>query len=384
MSRSDASETLNSSWLHGPSFLTLAVAIVVILVSCTNSSVPLAEDMDPSLGPPNHEEVATEAPASATHTTGVQSISGPTAASNIPLPTPQPRPTMQELRSRWESTPTDEPTSILTVENLLTVAYSGVISFVGLSMVFGLLWSPFAALICRLIVHLRGLPGSGYGGAGFRYSLLFLLPWIYLVLRMVGVPFPMVVVRVGYGLLYGLWLVAAVGSFAGGLFVASLYFLGNDDARGSGCHPAHHRRLVHRRSVVRVTEKAAAQAPGRLWRCKQHPMRAAYVALYALWALIALGIFFEGMFEFSEFGKIDSAVPLWTCAALMALAWVLALKAFDISTADRWDRPSNPVPDLLPPTSAYLEPFVHLYLLIVIPGAVGIAVYLFGVILWLG
>ena len=68
----------------------------------------------------------------------------------------------------------------------------------------------------------------------------------------------------------------------------------------------------------------------------------------------------------------------------MALAWVLALKAFDISTADRWDRPSNPVPDLLPPTSAYLEPFVHLYLLIVIPGAVGIAVYLFGVILWLG
>ena len=44
----------------------------------------------------------------------------------------------------------------------------------------------------------------------------------------------------------------------------------------------------------------------------------------------------------------------------MALAWVLALKAFDISTADRWDRPANPVPDLLPPTSAYLEPFVHL------------------------
>ena len=93
-------------------------------------------------------------------------------------------------------------------------------------------------------------------------------------------------------------------------------------------------------------------------------MRAAYVALYALWPLIALGIFFEGMFEFSEFGRTDSAIPLWTCAALMALAWVLALKAFTISTADRWDRPSNPVPDLLPPASAYLEPFVHLCLLI--------------------
>ena len=384
MSRSDASDTLNSSWLHGPSFLTLAVAIVVILVSCTNSSVPLAEDMDPSLGPPNHEEVAAEAPASATHTTGVQSISGPTAASNIPLPTPQPRPTMQELRSRWESTPTDEPTSILAVENLLTVAYSGVISFVGLSMVFGLLWSPFAALICRLIVHLRGLPGSGYGGAGFRYSLLFLLPWIYLVLRMVGVPFPMVVVRVGYGLLYGLWLVAAVGSFAGGLFVAGLYFLGNEDARGADAT-----LLITGGSFIGVLWFVSLRKLLRRRRVdyggvSSIPMRAAYVALYALWALIALGIFFEGMFEFSEFGKIDSAVPLWTCAALMALAWVLALKAFDISTADRWDRPSNPVPDLLPPTSAYLEPFVHLYLLIVIPGAVGIAVYLFGVILWLG
>ena len=84
MSRSDASDTLNSSWLHGPSLLTLAVAIVVILVSCTNSSVPLAEDMDPSLGPPNHEEVAAEAPASATHTTGVQIHQWPNSCIEYP------------------------------------------------------------------------------------------------------------------------------------------------------------------------------------------------------------------------------------------------------------------------------------------------------------
>ncbi len=214
--------------------------------------------------------------------------------------------------------------------------------------------------------------------------MLFLLPWIYLVLRMVGVPFSMVVVRVGYGLLYGLWLVAAVGSFAGGLFVAGLYFLGNEDARGADAT-----LLITGGSFIGVLWFVSLRKLLRRHRVdyggvSSIPMRAAYVALYALWPLIALGIFFEGMFEFSEFGKTDSAVPLWTCAALMALAWVLALKAFDISTADRWDRPSNPVPDLLPPASAYLEPFVHLYLLIVIPGAVGIAVYLFGVILWLG
>ena len=210
--------------------------------------------------------------------------------------------------------------------------------------------------------------------------MLFLLPWVYLVLRMVGVPFPMVVVRVGYGLLYGLWLVAAVGSFAGGLFVAGLYFLGNEDARGADATLLITGGSFIGGSVVRVTEKAAAQAPGRLWRCKQHPnacrLCRAVCALGAdrAWHILREHVRVQRVWQDRFSGP----------AVDVSLAWVLALKAFDISTADRWDRPSNPVPDLLPPTSAYLEPFVHLYLLIVIPGAVGIAVYLFGVILWLG
>ena len=248
----------------------------------------------------------------------------------------------------------------------------------------GLLWSPFAALICRLVAHVRKLPSKGYGGAGFRYSVLFLLPWVYLVLRMAGVPVPRVVVRVGYGILYGLWIAAAVGSVVFGLFMAGLYFTGDEDARGADATLfivaglfigvlwfVSLRRLLRRRWVDQGGTRSV-------------PMRVAYVGLYALWPLIGLGIFFEGMHEFSELGKTDSAVPLWACAAVMALVWGLALRAFDLWSADNWDRPSRADPDQLPPDSAYLSPLVHLYLLIVIPAAVGIAVYLFGVILWLG
>ena len=201
---------------------------------------------------------------------------------------------------------------------------------------------------------------------------------------MAGVPVPRVVVRVGYGILYGLWIAVAVGCVFGGLFMAGLYLTGNEDARGADAT-----LFIVAGSFIGVLWFVSLRKLLRRHRvdyggARSVPMRVAYVALYALWPLIALGIFFEGMFEFGELSKTDSAVPLWTCAAVMALAWVIALKAFDLRSADRWDRPSNPVPDLLPPDSAYLAPVLHLYLLIVIPGAVGIVVYLFGVLLWLG
>ena len=270
------------------------------------------------------------------------------------------------------------------MEEALSTAFAVVLWSIVLSMVFGLLWSPFAALICRLVSHVRKLPGSGYGGAGFRCSLLFLLPWVYLVLRMTGLPVPRVVVRAGYGLIYGLWIAAAVGSVVGGLVVTGLYFTGNEDARGadatlliSGGAFIGVLAFVSLRKLLRRHREDPGDSPS-------VPMRTAYVSMYALWPLFALGVFFQGMFEFRELGKTDSAIPLWTCAAVMALAWLVALKAFDLWTADRWDWPSNPWPDRLPPDSAYLAPFVHLYLVIVIPSAAGLAVYLFGVMLWLG
>ena len=270
------------------------------------------------------------------------------------------------------------------MEDALATAFAAVFWFIVLSMVLGLLWSPFAGLICRLVSHHRKLPGSGYGGAGFRYSILFLLPWVYLVLRMTGLSVPSVVVRAGYGLLYGLWIAAAVGSVVGGLVVTGLYFTGNEDARGAdatllitGGAFIGVLAFVSLRKLLRRHQDDPGGSPS-------VPMRAAYVALYVLWPLFALGMFFEGMFEFRELGKTDSAIPLWTCAAVMALAWLVALKAFDLWTADRWDRPSNPRPDRLPPDSTYLAPFVHLYLVIVIPAVAGLAVYLFGLMLWLG
>lgn len=291
---------------------------------------------------------------------------------------------MRELRSRWESTPTDEASSTHNTEELLIGAFTVFFWSIVLSMVLGLLWSPFAALICGLVSHVRKLPASGYGGAGFRYSILFLLPWVYLVLRMTGLPIPRVVVRAGYGLLYGLWIAAAAGSVVGGLVVTGLYFTGNEDARGadatlliSGGAFIGVLAFVSLRKLLRRHRDDPGDSPS-------VPMRTAYVSMYALWPLFALGVFFQGMFEFRELGKTYSAVPLWTCAAVMALAWLAALKAFDIWTADRWDRPSNPSPDRLPPDPAYLAPFVHLYLVIVIPAVAGLAVYLFGVMLWLG
>ena len=45
-------------------------------------------------------------------------------------------------------------------------------------MVIGLLWTPFAALICLAVARVRRLEGEGCGKAGALYSLLFLLPWV--------------------------------------------------------------------------------------------------------------------------------------------------------------------------------------------------------------
>ena len=263
-----------------------------------------------------------------------------------------------------------------------------VASFVGgtlpasviLMMVFGLLWSPFAAIICLLIARVRGLRGDGYGSAGFRYSLLFLLPWIYLALRMAGVPVPRMVERIGYALLYGLWGVVALASVGIGLFTAGSFVLGDEDARGAdaalfvviGLFMAVlwfiSLRGLLRRHGDRDDEPSV-------------PMRVAYAVLHALWPLLALSIFFEGMFEFREFDKLRSAIPLWTCAGVMGFVWVLALLRFRFRSADRWDYPSNPRPDLLPPDPVYIKPFTHMYLMIVIPAAVGIVVFIFGVAL---
>ena len=75
----------------------------------------------------------------------------------------------------------------------------------------GVLWSPFAALICARVAHTRGLESRKYAAAGAVYSLLFFWPWVYLIARMYGKSIPGAVIRGAYVLLYiVLWPASAL------------------------------------------------------------------------------------------------------------------------------------------------------------------------------
>ena len=81
-----------------------------------------------------------------------------------------------------------------------------------LAVLFGLVWAPFGALICRRIARSRGFDPRRYTIAGAVYPVLFFLPWVYLVRRMRGRSVSVVVVRNIYILLYGAWLVLPIWS----------------------------------------------------------------------------------------------------------------------------------------------------------------------------
>ena len=66
----------------------------------------------------------------------------------------------------------------------------------------GLIWMPFAAATCMYVARSKRLNVNAYGIAGAVYSVLFILPWIYLVLRMYGVSVDKRVVRAVYVVLY--------------------------------------------------------------------------------------------------------------------------------------------------------------------------------------
>lgn len=77
-----------------------------------------------------------------------------------------------------------------------------------LAMAFlGLLWSPFAALICGLIAQYRKKEFMPYAGAGAKCSLLLVLPWFYLLVRLAfGKSLPTFVVISAYALIYAVWI----------------------------------------------------------------------------------------------------------------------------------------------------------------------------------
>lgn len=244
---------------------------------------------------------------------------------------------------------------------------------VAMSMVFGLLGAPFAALICAITSRVRGL-GNSYAGTGAWYSILFILPWIYLMLRLIGYNSfgSDRLAQLGYAILYGVWLYGAIGVTAAGL--GSIIFPGDEFRIGDtvmmtsgglfvGCF-----WFVSLRRLLRRNEIDAEIEPSM-------PMRAAYTALHALWLLFAIGIAFAGMFEANVKDKPEVASVLYIASFIMAAIWVITMFRFRFSKADKWDHHASRPHSELPLHDTYIKPFIHLYLLIIIPALCGIAVW---------
>ena len=252
------------------------------------------------------------------------------------------------------------------------------LSAVVMSMAFGLLGAPFAALICVIIARIRGL-GESYAGTGAWYSMLFILPWLYLVLRMLGVHVSNGAAQFGYAILYGVWLYGAIGSTAAGL--GSLIFPADEFRIGDaimmisgglfvGCvWFVSLRRLLRRNEIDTVVEPSV-------------PMRVAYAALHALLPLFAIGIVLAGMFEANVKDKPEVASALYIAAFVMAVIWVVAMFRFRFGKADEWDYHASRPDSELPLHSTYIQPLIHLYLLIVIPATAGIVLFLFILMSW--
>ena len=86
--------------------------------------------------------------------------------------------------------------------------------------IVGILWSPFAALICGLAARRKGLPAGKYARTGWSYSVQMILPWIYLAALQFGKPPSAKIVRIGYRALYSLWaflIILSVIAFIGAL-----------------------------------------------------------------------------------------------------------------------------------------------------------------------
>lgn len=86
----------------------------------------------------------------------------------------------------------------------------------GLVQFVGVVFSPFAALGCARIAHRRGLGVWRYALAGGAYSIMLLLPWLYLVRGMEGKPVPSDFIKWAYYAVYALWIALLISQ---GLFL---------------------------------------------------------------------------------------------------------------------------------------------------------------------
>ena len=68
-----------------------------------------------------------------------------------------------------------------------------------------LILSPMAGAISWLLARTQGLNGKGYAFRGTVYSVLFMGPWLYITLQLVGKTSPRWTISLSYVLLYLVW-----------------------------------------------------------------------------------------------------------------------------------------------------------------------------------
>ena len=101
------------------------------------------------------------------------------------------------------------------IDILIWTGFLGMIVFFPLVAGMCVLWAPFASLICAKSARKNGLEVRRYAVVGGLYSLMLVLPWLYLIIRMSGDRPSRTLVKWGYALLYASWLwVSIMGGMA--------------------------------------------------------------------------------------------------------------------------------------------------------------------------
>ena len=77
-------------------------------------------------------------------------------------------------------------------------------------LTIGIVWSPVGALLCGIAARKRGLSTARYAIAGAFYSALFILPWIYFMLRLLNRKAPNDLVYLGYIIIYTAWVLCPI------------------------------------------------------------------------------------------------------------------------------------------------------------------------------
>ena len=86
-------------------------------------------------------------------------------------------------------------------------------------LLLSLVFAPVGAVICAVIAKHRGLDTGRYVAAGFVYSALLFVPWIYLVAIMLNRRLSPIDVALGYLAVYATWIMTSItfGALLSGL-----------------------------------------------------------------------------------------------------------------------------------------------------------------------